>query len=61
MFFSSALGRAGVSSLCECLTSKHECVCVCVLGEGIKPEDVVTEQTILNSVLFKLFFILVFC
>ena len=37
------------------------CVCVCVLGEGIKPEDVVTEQTILNSVLFKLFFILVFC
>ena len=27
---SSALGRAGVSSLCECLTSKHECVCVCV-------------------------------
>ena len=30
MFCSSALGRAGVSSLCECLTSKHECVCVCV-------------------------------
>ena len=39
----------------------YVCVCVCVLGEGIKPEDVVTEQTILNSVLFKLFFILVFC
>lgn len=38
------------------------CVCACVcVGGGFKPEDVVTEQTILNSVLFKLFFILVFC
>ena len=41
--------------VCVCV-----CACVCV-GGGFKPEDVVTEQTILNSVLFKLFFILVFC